>query len=327
MDAWLDDGTDRDAPIVASLADVTYRPVFIIGPHRSGTTILAQVLLATGCFNGVTTYHILNQHRLLHLRATGQEAQARREIDDYFRAHGIEDRVYDRMATTAEMPEEYCFALRPQQRHPLLTSANLTSFDTFCRKVQALGDADRPLLLKSPFDTTNFLFLARSFPDAKFVFIHRHPAEIISSQLYTIRSILAGENRYLSLVWTRYRTLYRNRWKVAAGRWLYSDRFPLLFELVRRGVARNCDYITAHIDAVRTRACSLTYAELCESPDATVDRVLRALSLQRRVRVDLAQAIHPRPSRLEPRVAQELPRIESRSAEYTRRFNIPRLAS
>jgi hypothetical protein len=226
-----------DAAYIDRLAGVNFKPVFIIGPHRSGTTILYKILLESDCFNGVTAYHIVNQNRLLHLHATGRETDARVELVSLFESKDLKDREFDSMKISPELPEEYCFALRHQGRRPILSAANLDSFTQFCRKLQVVQRQDRPLLLKNPFEAVNFIPVAQAFPEAKFVFIYRHPAEVINSHLKGIRGILEKKNEYVALVWERYRKLYENPAKLALARALYCGPSPFLYWHVRWNIA------------------------------------------------------------------------------------------
>jgi len=45
-----------DESYIAQIQGLDYRPVFIIGPHRSGTTLLYRVLTEIGSFNTTSTY-------------------------------------------------------------------------------------------------------------------------------------------------------------------------------------------------------------------------------------------------------------------------------
>ena len=101
-----------------------FRPVFIMGHHRSGTTILYQLLAQTALFNLTTAYHVLNRHRLLALHAAGEEPQAREELRRQFEARGLRDREFDSIKITPDIPEEYAYALEPQGPRPHERHAN-----------------------------------------------------------------------------------------------------------------------------------------------------------------------------------------------------------
>ena len=108
--------TDRslDVPYLRRLDGVEVRPVFIIGPHRSGTTLLHRILADTGYFNVVTVHHILNRHRLLQLHFTGQDQMAREELNRLFESKGIPQESMNFRVLNADVIEEYCYAFDHQ---------------------------------------------------------------------------------------------------------------------------------------------------------------------------------------------------------------------
>src|SRR5260370_13247640 len=114
-----------------------FRRVFIMGHHRSGTTILYRLLADTALFNVTTAYHILNRHRLLALHSAGEEPQAREELRRLFEARGLRDREFDSIKITPDIPEEYAYALEPPGPRRQLRPQNLDGFQTLCRAVPA----------------------------------------------------------------------------------------------------------------------------------------------------------------------------------------------
>lgn len=90
-------GQHPDAPHLHRLAGM---PVFITGPHRSGTTLLYALLLATGRFNGVTACHVLRHRQLLADHLAGDTDRAKADLAEQFRAAGITDRVIDGVRVT-----------------------------------------------------------------------------------------------------------------------------------------------------------------------------------------------------------------------------------
>jgi hypothetical protein len=304
------------------LEGVNFQPVFIIGPHRSGTTILYKVLLESGCFNGVTAYHIVNQNRLLSLHQTGRESQARAELVRLFESKGLKDREFDSMKISPDLPEEYCFAFKHQGRRPVLSPDNVESFTEFCRKLQFVQQRDRPLLLKNPFETVNFVPVAKAFPAAKFVFIYRHPAEVINSHVKGIRGILEKKNEYVAMVWERYRQLYENPTKLALARALYCGRSPFLYWHVRWNIAHIYDYVVNHADTLGSSAIGLTYNELCERPNESIASILRFLGVCESAPRDYRQFIQPRISPLLRDIERDLPAIEQRNSRYLKQFGI-----
>jgi LPS sulfotransferase NodH len=299
--------------------------VFIIAPHRSGTTILYSLLAASGCFNVVTAFHVLNRHRLLDLHQRGELEEARRRLQRELASAGVTDEYGE--PVTADHPEEYSYALARQGRRPTLDQENLASFREFCRAAQAVQDPARSLLLKNPFDTRNFLFIRDAVPDARFVLLHRHPAEIIDSQLRLIRWMLHTRSSYDALIVERYRRLYDRRVRLAAARAVCSPRLPLLFEMVFRNIVGGCDYAVAHADALGAQAISITYPDLCRDPAAVVKRVLDFAGVAANGHAAEAPVVGRRTGLLTPEVERRLPRIERRTDAYRRRFGLPGVTS
>ena len=94
------------------LQDVTFRPLFIIGDHRSGTTLLYQLLAKTECFNVVNTYHVICYDEIVANHALGCEQAAQGALADLLAARGLLNRVIDDVQVSPDLPEEYGFVLR-----------------------------------------------------------------------------------------------------------------------------------------------------------------------------------------------------------------------
>ncbi len=50
-------GSSAGDTVEELVRDALRSPVFILGPHRSGTTLLYEMMHANGCFNIVTARH------------------------------------------------------------------------------------------------------------------------------------------------------------------------------------------------------------------------------------------------------------------------------
>ena len=302
------------------MSDLGFEPVFVVGPHRSGTTILYKVLAATGLFNVTTAYHVLNSARLREINESGGEAQARADLERRFDSLGLRNRQFDAMPISPDLPEEYAWALRYQGRRPQLDASNLPSFIQFCRDANAGQRPQRPLLLKNPFDADNFAFIAGAFPTARFVHIHRNPVDVINSQVRAVRSLLAQKNEYVALVVRRYRKLYEQPVRLALARLIYSERLPVLVTQVMGTVSRANDYFLRRGGELGSRAFNLTYDELCARPADTVGRSLDFLGLRDTAGVDYASLVQPREPELIAEVSRRRDRIRARNAEYCQRF-------
>jgi len=302
------------------LQDVTVQPVFIVGPHRSGTTLLYRVLEATGRFNAVTLFHILNRHRLLQLHFGGRLKAAWEELDRDFEARGVKGEDQNSAKVSPDILEEYCYSFDYQGRRPILDEKNLPGFRQFCQKLQLLQEPGRPLLLKNPFDTPNFLPMQRMLPQARFVFIYRHPAAVINSQMRMLRYEFEKRREYEAILIPRFERLYRSPMKLALARFIYSERFPLLFQQVSRNVSRSFDYVTENIDKLGPAAMGVTYTELCQNTNPVVRRILDFLGLDPELSRDFSTMVRSREAPLLPEVQHHYAWIEKRNAAYLRRF-------
>lgn len=314
--------THPDSPLLPRIEGMEINPVFVMGQHRSGTTILYKILADTGHFNITSVFHILNHDRLLYLHDKGQEEAARAQLRGHFESLGLKDREFDSIKISDSTPEEYAYALPHQGRKPRLTWENLDAFETFCRKVQFTQDPGRALLLKNPFDTVNFLFLSRAFPKARLLFIHRNPVHVVNSQMKAIRSLLETRNEYVALVVRRYRKLWKGPRKVTLARWLLSDRLPFLVRQVE-GEVRNANrYFIDHVSEL-PRDCfiSLTYEELCRHPEATIGEILDFLGVPVQ-NSHLGEEISPRPVKLLPEVKRREQKILQENEDYCRQVGI-----
>ena len=226
------------------------------------------------------------------------------------------------MKVTPDLPEEYCYALEPPVRRPILNPENLAGFQEFCRKIQTIQDPGRPLLLKNPYDTVNFLYLHRTFPQARFVFIYRNPVDIVNSQVRAVASLLEHKNEYVALLLERYRKTWESPLKRTLGRWYFSPDLPFLVNSVIRHISRNCDYILENVAALGSRAIGVSYPELCRRPAETAREVLDFLGLQERQAVDYAALIEPREPKLLPCVQARKDAIRKRNAAYCTRFQV-----
>ena len=313
-------GHNLDAPHTHRLAGIPVEPVFITGPHRSGTTLLYSLLLATQRFNGVTAYHVLRYRQMLARHLAGETEQAKTELAEQFRSAGILVGVIDGVRVTPDMPEEYGFVIA-DPGSPRLRPANLKRFADLCRKVQFTGEPGRTLLLKNPWDFGRSRFAKQDFPQSKFLFLHRDPARTLNSQLNAARSMLAVRNAYLAMLAPRYGLLFRRPLALYPTRWLFAPGHGLGARLLARGVAAGIESAARdRVELPRGDCFDVRYEDLCDRPNEMMAGILGWLGTENSGVPDVSTMIAPRSGPLLPEVERIRPTLAARLSEYYREF-------
>lgn len=293
---------DLDQPYMHLLDEVTFQPVFIMGAHRTGTTILYKILGDHNCFNTVTIYHILKYHELLYHHAHHAVAEAKRELAAIFRQRGLTDRIVDGIAVNPDTPEEYGFIFHDAGYRPRLRPGNLHDLATLCKKVQLTSDPARPILLKNPWDYfLNFLYVKQAFPHSMFIFIHRHPLATINSQIKILRSLLSARNEYVALYAKWYAAIFQQPLRLRIARFLISSHFNLGLNIITRHVTLGSRYFMRYVSSLPpSDYLCVRYEDLCRDPKSTVAQILAWLGLSESP--DVQSIIDPRPVSLLPEV-------------------------
>jgi hypothetical protein len=287
-------GDAPDAPYLGQLAGVDFRPVFIVGSARSGTTILYQLLARTGRFNWVSTYHLVDRDELLANHRNGRTERAKEALSERLRQLGITGARFDGVEVSPDFPEEYGFALAEGSRQQL-TPRTLPRFLELCRKVQAVAEADRPLLLKNPWDARRFLYIKQVLPASRFIFIHRNPADVVHSMRAGLRALLGARNAYHALLAPYYDRLMRSPLRLRLTRMCLSSRFGVGARFVGWQVARTARYFLDNVGALPPADhLSVRYEDLCRDPEAVVNRVLLFLGEAENHEVRYQDFIRPR---------------------------------
>jgi hypothetical protein len=311
-----------DAPYMHMLDDTDVCPIFVMGDHRTGTTILYTLLGATGCFNTLTVYHVLNRHELLHNHAKNITAQRKDDLAEVFRSKGLSNRVLDGIRAGPDMPEEYGYALQVKGPRLWLRPENLHEFTTLGKKVQHISDQTKPLLLKNPWDFfLNFMYVKQAFPRSKFIFIHRNPIRTINSQLSATRSMYNAKNEYIAMVLEPYRRTFERPALLRVVRFLFSSHFDLGYRLVSRHVARAVDYYLRNIGAFPAQDyVSVRYEDLCAQPERTITTILDTLGMKPNTALPYDSLIQVRNGSLLPEVARHQGVIRRRMQPYFDHF-------
>lgn len=299
------------------LDKVDFRPVFIMGDHRSGTTLLYKVLVATECFNFVKAYHVIKYDEILSSYMNQTENNARQELDKLLKSLGMKDRMIDNVEVTPDLPEEYGFILNNAGYKPHLIPENLSVFIELCKKIQFVSAPDRLLLLKNPWDFSNFMYIKSVLPEARFIFIHRHPINVINSKLKGMRSTLATRNAYIALLSQGYTRIFNRPVQHFFYRMLYSSYFNLALQTVTKQTVEGTTYFLQHLDSLpKADYISLKYEDLCEDAEATILNILGFLGLEPRATLAYDSLISPRSIKLLPEVQRKYDQVRQKMESY-----------
>ena len=239
----------------------------------------------------------------MHDRLNGTEEQTRQDLDNLFQSLAMSDRLLDKVKPTPDLPEEYGFILQNAGYEPHLNSENLFLFLQLCKKIQFVSHRDKPILLKNPWCFSHFLTIKTLIPQAKFVFIHRHPLQVMNSKLKAVRLMLSVRSSYSELISKRYRRIFNNPIKRLLFRTLYSSFFDLGLGRVTEQSIRATSAFVENISSLSTADyVSIKYDNLCQAPEATITKVLEFLGLEARTTIDYESWIASRPLNLLPEV-------------------------
>ena len=310
-----------DAQYGPSFSKLDFRPVFIVGDHRSGTTLLYQILAATGRFHVLNAYQVIHYDEIVTHFMEGRTQTARLDLEKRFAELGTSNRVFDGVRVSPDLPEEYGFVIEDTAR-PRLRPSNRDRLVELCQKLRLIGGSDKPVLLKNPWDVLSFVSLKESFPEAKLIFLQRHPLAVINSQLRAIRSMMEAPNDYLRLIARWYPRVWDSRIRRQFMRQVFSGRLPLWRYIVPRHVARAGSYFLANFNCIPAAdAICFRYEDICGNPTGSIEAILRFLQIEPEAAVDYAALIDKRPTNLLPEVVRYRTQILRPMRPYLDRFH------
>ena len=307
-----------DRPYLDLLSQVNYSPIFILGDHRSGTTLLYKTLVETGCFNFVRAYHIIKYDEIMSNHLDRTEERAIEELKELFASLDIGDRTIDKVMATPNLPEEYGFILKNVAGdETCITPQNLPIFQQLCRKIQFVSAPDKPLLLKNPWDLPQFMYVKSVIPNAKFIFIHRHPIHVINSKLKAARVLLSGWNEYTALIARWYRQIFENPVQRNLFQLLYSKYFNLGLRRVTKQSIESTTYFLENVESLPEQDyLCVRYEDLCQAPEATINQILGFLDLEAKSTLEYQKLISPRAIDLLPEVQRQYKSIGQKLQAY-----------
>ncbi len=248
--------------------------VFICGVHRSGTTILYNLLAEFGGFAFPTPFHI-NAFDAFRQRGLDVALALRPRLAAEFQRRGIVDRFIDDIDATIASPEEYGFVLPGGTLRP----DTLPAFEALCEFVAATSpQVGAPLLMKNPRDMIHLAAIMAQFPRARFVVIHRRPEHVLYSRGRELRELFHRRSAYQAIIEPLYARLSAS--PVTFRALGLATRIEPLFSLylARRQVRELRAYLAAVTAGVAEACIELRYEDLLAAPGTELNRVLEFLA-------------------------------------------------
>lgn len=195
--------------------DVHPAPLFVVGHWRSGTTLLHNLLCQDKQFGFPNLYECLFPHHFLLTESvatplTSWMLPKSRPMDNVPCGWDLpqEDEIAIcmlsllgpyRMMAMLEQPAKYddMFEpgdMRPDERQQLRDTILYFMKKLSVRYRDAAGKP-KPLCMKSPSHTFRVAELADMFPQARFLYIHRHPYDVFNSTVH-LRRTMWDENGF-----------------------------------------------------------------------------------------------------------------------------------
>jgi hypothetical protein len=295
-----------DASYAQELNELPRQLVFIMGCHRSGTSMLYHLLAYTGSCEYVSAYDVIKYNEIVRNRVEKREAGVKAELDAAIRVE--KNRGLDNLPVGVDYPEEYRWILAPKPAvwflsvrrrveklsfGPHITPKTLGRFLEICRKKQFLAGGDKPLVLKNPNDFYfNFLEIHRMFPTAKMIFIHRHPLHVLNSYIAGFGGSADARNTYAALIDPGYDAMFRSPIRRRLFQRLFrSEQLP---RYVISGLAKSYEYYLEKIRLMpQDSYVSLRYEDLCLDPESYLLRIGKWLNIGMAPRIP-AKFVEPR---------------------------------
>jgi hypothetical protein len=296
---------NSDDAHLGKLGPLPDRLIFLLGPHRSGTTYLQQALVDTGAFDYISYYDLVEFDRLIVNQESGRREAViqslREEMESFGPTRGI-----DHMLIHPLHAEEYGYLLE-KRYHNILQTSHISNTDfeplkTLCRKKRFLSPEQKPLLLKDPIDFYDgFIRISENFPTPQFIFIHRHPLTVFNSHILFWRNLIKSKIPWLAKIDRSYDAVFDSPKLLQAIH--LSTLSPRGLHLIFEKLCNAYDFYLNHIQhLVPEHVVSVRYEDLCKAPLDVLRCIIHKLDLP----ID-EEVLDARPS---PRKMPILPEVE-----------------
>jgi len=284
-----------DEKYLKKIENINFQPIFILGFHRSGTTILYKMLNATKCFNYLSAYHVIYYDCLLDNFINDKETVKKNEINKFLKDKGEIKRGIDLHDISADFPEEYRFIFSNKSYNFKIDNQNLSLFNQICKKIQFISDNNKPLLLKNPYDYPNFLFIKKVLPNSKFIFIHRDPVNVLNSNMSSLLTLFEKKNYYTTLIDKSYEKMLSTPISFFIYKLLFSlTRLPR--SVLEVGSLKNeLDFFKKNINSLNQEDyINIEYENMCRQSNETIKGILKFLNLKSENDIDFSNFIQQR---------------------------------
>ena len=289
-------------------------PVFILGLHRSGTTWLYEMLAETGNFNTLAAQQIINFEDYTSGRADPEAVRTR--LQRTFEDLGLGTRGGEGVYLRPDTLEEYGFIL---DNYGGGFDLKRRTFPLFLKIIGVMRDGahdSRRPLMKNPWDFANGGLIKALMPDAKFVFIHRNPFDVISSMYRMLTAMASKPDPYLAMLLTRYRRFSNHGLRMRVARWVLQGIPRMVVKVLTYSAARSANGYLRSLDTISpSDRIDIKYETLCREPSETINRILSHLGLPACQR-DFSRGVAVRQGRISPAVVAERRLIMKKLATY-----------
>jgi hypothetical protein len=267
-----------DSRYLDRLSGITYEPIFILGDARSGTSLLHHLLASTKRFNYVKAYHVIKYDEIISNFLEEKEPQAIYQLSTQFATLQITDRDNGGLPVNPETPEEFGLILQNAGFAKHLTSNNYSLFNEACKKIVYTAlDPSMPLLLKEPNCFSSFLEIQSLEPQAKMIFLHRHPLNIISSKIIFSRNLLSKRLPYVAMISRKYRDYWNKPFLRLIAPWFFKGLLGINpgVSYFTREYIRSAQYFIENIKYIpESNYISVRYEDLCSDPHGVLKSIL-----------------------------------------------------
>lgn len=277
----------RSKSLLSKLEDLFYKknweqieikyPIFMIGPHRSGTTILQQLLCLHSMIATPRTYSDIFDMFPIFSKKYGR-----------FLIPGKIYRRIDNIIAGFDSPQEaqgliFRYFDKQKVKYNPATSEDVKNY---MRKILLIEGKNR-FLWKTPYLSIRVPEVNVLFPDAKFIYLHRDPISCIDSKIKFIHiwqeiaenptilyRCLVGKNKHFELAGSGYFWERLNR--TLNLRYLPPDPHALTqdhLDWVERAL-RDLNSL-----ASSDKTCFLSYSKLILDPKKSLERLFEFLDL------------------------------------------------